>query len=118
MHEHDHGTGWFLWASSALLVLLIINAYVIKLLAARKTRKIDKEKALHMEKNIKAYKVEGMTCDHCKATVEKGLMDLQGVSQVMADRKMGQVLIEAESVSENKIKEIVEKLGYSYGGKL
>ena len=118
MHVHEHGTGWFKWAMSALLIFLIINAFLMKLLASRKTQKLDKEKALQMKKNIQAYKVEGMTCDHCKATVEKGLSDLQGVSQVMADRNTGQVVIEADSVSDDQIRQTIEKLGYSYQGKL
>ena len=63
-------------------------------------------------------KVTGMTCDHCKATVENGLKDLQGVSEVLADRNTMQVRIQAESVSDDQIKERVEKLGYSFGGRL
>jgi uncharacterized membrane protein YraQ (UPF0718 family)/copper chaperone CopZ len=118
MHEHEHGTGWFLWASSALLVLLIVNGYVMKILSSRKERKNDLNKEARMKTDIITFRVEGMTCDHCKATVEKGLMDLQGVSEVLADRNVGQVRIQAESVSDERIKETIEKLGYRYGGKL
>ena len=71
-----------------------------------------------MEKNIQQYRVEGMTCDHCKATVENGLKELQGVSEVLADRSSGQVSIQAESVSESQIRETVEKLGYRFSGKI
>lgn len=117
-HLHEHQAGWFLWASSALLVLLIINAYVLGLLASRKERIKDREKAKGMNANIKGYRVEGMTCDHCKAAVEKGLMDLQGVSGVLADRNNNQVQVQAESVADEQIKECIEKLGYSYMGKL
>jgi uncharacterized membrane protein YraQ (UPF0718 family)/copper chaperone CopZ len=117
-HMHDHHTGWFKWASSAFLVFLILNGYVMKLLSDRKERRKDKEKANIMEKNILQYRVEGMTCDHCKATVENGLKDLQGVSEVLADRSNNQVTVQAESVSENQIKETIEKLGYSFVGKI
>jgi copper chaperone CopZ len=71
-----------------------------------------------MEKNILQYRVEGMTCDHCKATVENGLKDLQGVSEVLADRLNNRVTVQAESVSDNQIKETIEKLGYRFAGKL
>ena len=117
-HVHDHQTGWFKWASSAFLVLLIMNGYFLKLISAQKERRKDKEKANIMEKNIQQYRVEGMTCDHCKATVENGLKDLQGVSEVLADRSNNQVTVQAESVSENQIKETIEKLGYSFAGKI
>ena len=115
-HVHEH-TGWFKWASSAFLVLLIINGYVLKLLSARKERRKDKEKARKM-KDIQQYKVEGMTCDHCKATVEKGLKDLEGVSEVIADRENNLVSIQSARLSESLIKETIEKLGYSFAGKL
>jgi hypothetical protein len=115
---HDHQTGWFKWASSAFLVLLIMNGYFMKLISAQKERRKDKEKANIMENNIQQYRVEGMTCDHCKATVENGLKDLQGVSEVLADRSNNQVTVQAESVSENQIKETIEKLGYSFAGKI
>jgi uncharacterized membrane protein YraQ (UPF0718 family)/copper chaperone CopZ len=117
-HVHDHQTGWFKWASSAFLVLLILNGYLMKLISAQKERRKDKEKANIMEKNILQYRVEGMTCDHCKATVENGLKDLQGVSEVLADRSNNQVTVQAESVSENQIKECIEKLGYRFAGKI
>ena len=115
-HVHDH-TGWFKWASSALLVLLIINGYFLKLLSARKESRTDKEKASKM-KEIQQYKVEGMTCDHCKATVENGLKDLEGVSEVIADRENSRVSIQSADLSDNLIKETIEKLGYRFAGKL
>jgi len=117
-HQHEHGTGWFKWASSALLVLLILNGYILKLFSSQKEGRSDREKADNMKTNIQKYRVEGMTCDHCKATVEKGLMELQGVSEVLADRNNSQVNIQAETLTEKEVQEAVEKLGYRYAGKL
>jgi len=118
IHLHEHGTGWFKWTSSVLLVILILNGYVMKLLSSYKERRRDQEKANHMKTNILKYRVEGMTCDHCKATVENGLMNLPGISEVLADRSVSQVNIQAESVSDDQIKETIEKLGYRFVGKL
>lgn len=115
-HVHEH-TGWFKWTSSAVLVLLILNGYVLKVLSTFKERRTDREKASKM-KNILQYKVEGMTCDHCKAKVENGLKDLDGVSEVIADRENNQVSIQSDLVSDSLIKETVEKLGYRFAGKL
>lgn len=118
MHKHDHGTGWFKWTSSALLVALMLNAFVQGLLSVRRESKKNQEKTIRMKTNIQEYRVEGMTCDHCKATVEKGLSDIPGVSEVLADRENKQVRIQAESISDEQIRETIERLGYSYGGKL
>ena len=117
-HSHDHPTGWFLWSSSAILVLLIMNGYLMKLISAQKERRNDREKANNMKMNILQYRVEGMTCDHCKATVEKGLKDLEGVTEVIADRANNQVSVQAETVSDNQIREAIEKMGYGYAGKV
>jgi hypothetical protein len=117
-HIHGPQTGWFKWASSAILLSLIINGYLLKLISSQKERRINKEKTYNMKANVLQYKVEGMTCEHCKETVERGLKDLQGVTEVLADRANNQVNIQAESVSENQIKEVIERLGYRFAGKL
>jgi uncharacterized membrane protein YraQ (UPF0718 family)/copper chaperone CopZ len=118
MHAHEHGTGWFKWTASAILVYLIVNGYVMRLLSYLKERKNDRIKEHRMKTNISTYRVEGMTCDHCKATVENGLNKLQGVSDVLADRNKGQVRIQAEQVSDDQIRKTIEKLGYSFLGRL
>lgn len=118
IHLHEHTTGWFTWTSSALLVLLIVNGYVMKIVKNQKERRSDREKTNSMKTNILQYKVEGMTCDHCKATVETGLKDLEGVSEVIADRTMNQVTIQSESITDNQIRETIEKLGYRFEGKI
>ncbi len=118
IHLPEHPTGWFKWASSAILVILMINGYLWKIVSRGKERRTDQGKANAMKKDIQLYKVEGMTCDHCKAKVENGLMELQGVSEVLADRTTGVVTVQAEVVSEEHIREAVSKLGYNYAGKV
>jgi len=117
-HMHGHQTGWFRWSASAILLLLIMNGYLMKMISKIKEQKKDKEKTDHMKTNVTLYRVEGMTCDHCKATVERGLKDIEGVSEVLADRINNQITVQAESVSENQVKEAIEKLGYRFAGKL
>ena len=118
MHEGDHHTGWFGWASSAILVLLMINGYVMRLISNRRERRNDREKADSMTKNIIQYKVEGMTCDHCKAKVEQGLKDMPGLTEVIADRANNLVSVQTELLTDDRIREAIEKLGYKYAGKL
>lgn len=117
-HLHDHQTGWFKWASSAILALLIMNGYLMKLLSNQKERRRDREKANNIKKNILQYRVEGMTCDHCKATVEQGLKDLQGVSEVMADLASNLVTVQAAEITDNQIKDTIENLGYRFKGRV
>ena len=115
---HEHPAGWFSKAASVVLGLLVVNGYIQKFRARRLERQRDMQKEKAMKNEIRKYRVEGMTCDHCKATVENGLKELKGVSEVLADRNTGVVSVQAESDHEEEIKEAVSRLGYTYAGKL
>lgn len=115
---HDHGAGWLQWASSALLVLLIVNGYILKIVARFRNRTINKLKTEHMASNIHTFRVEGMTCSHCKASVENGIKKNPGIIKVMADPDKNSVTIEANSLTDSSIQDTVEGLGYSFKGRL
>ena len=103
---------------SAALVMLILNGYIQKWITGRRTRESDRKKSEQMKQDVHIFKVEGMTCNHCKATVEQGLGTLPEVSLVLADPDRDQVTIQATALSENDVIDTVEKLGYNYSGKL
>jgi len=65
---------------------------------------------------VKIFIVEGMTCKHCKARVEKGIGELPGIEEVIADITTGQVSVEGDSVTEEKVKFAVEDAGYRFKG--
>lgn len=62
----------------------------------------------------KVIKVEGMSCDHCKATVETGVKELEGVNRVLVDLASGEAHIsfDANVVKEEDIVEKIRSLGY------
>jgi uncharacterized protein len=117
---HEHSAGWFGWASTSLLVLLILNGYIMKIVTGRR-RKMKEgviiQKMNTMENAIYQFRVEGMTCEHCKASVEKGLKSNPQVSSVLADPGMNLVTIQAESLPDASVKETIERLGYIFGGR-
>ncbi|WLR61857.1 copper chaperone CopZ [Guptibacillus hwajinpoensis] len=59
-------------------------------------------------------KIEGMTCDHCKAAVTTALKELEGVSEVNVNVEEGtaKVSYNASSVSVLEMNEAVEEQGY------
>ena len=61
-----------------------------------------------------ALKIEGMTCDHCKAAVTNALTELDGVSEVDVNVKEGtaKVSYDSRSVSVSEMNEAVEEQGY------
>jgi uncharacterized membrane protein YraQ (UPF0718 family) len=121
---HSHHTGWFKWVSSALLVGLILNGLIQKYLATRRVKQRDLKKQEEMKsntenlKNIHVFSVGGMTCKHCKASVENGLGQMDMVKEVLADPDQNLVTIQASALSEELVKETIEKLGYQFRGRI
>jgi len=59
-------------------------------------------------------KVEGMTCNHCKAAVENAVRQLSGVlaAEVDLSRKTVTVQYEPDRVSVEQMKQAIEEEGY------
>ncbi|MBU9722636.1 MULTISPECIES: copper chaperone CopZ [Bacillaceae] len=65
-----------------------------------------------MKKEV--IKVEGMTCNHCKASVEGTLKNVTGVTsaEVNLDEKNVTVEFDDAAVKLDKLKEEIEEQGY------
>ncbi len=58
--------------------------------------------------------VEGMTCGHCKARVEKAVTDIDGVISAEADLQAQSVTVETDgSVDTERIRKAIEGIGYT-----
>lgn len=91
--------------TSVLFVILIINALVIQ-----------KHTHHHVDMdNTKIFIVKGMSCNHCKTSVETNLSKISGVKKVVADLSSGEVSIDGD-IDSSKVKEIVESLGFNFEG--
>ncbi|MDR3226285.1 MAG: permease [Prevotellaceae bacterium] len=109
LHTHHHDAfSWLKTLSSVLLTGLLINAFIQK---HRNSKQIK-----NMNKKAKVYKVGGMTCNHCKTTVENGLAKVEGVVSVQADLAKSAVYVEGTHNDES-IKKIIEELGFEYKGR-
>lgn len=66
-----------------------------------------------MEKN-RVFRVEGMTCQHCKASVTKAIQGLAGVSSVdvSLEGKTATVDYDEARVSPEQIKDAIAEAGY------
>ncbi|WP_088808622.1 MULTISPECIES: copper ion binding protein [Listeria] len=65
-----------------------------------------------MEKEV--LEIEGMSCDHCKARVEKALGELVGVSAATVSLEEGTATVsfDASKVTQTQMAEAVEEAGY------
>ncbi|MCB0477021.1 MAG: permease [Crocinitomicaceae bacterium] len=105
-HNHEE-ISVFGYIMASILSGLLIFVEVKKLLPAKKIKAI----------SVKKFKVEGMTCNHCKASVENVIFELGNVKEVVADPNSDTVQVDGE-VDEEAVKKAVESRGYQYKGKL
>ena len=109
-HDHSNYLNWWQIGSGIILSALIINGYIQKHLKSRKN-KVFTIKNNTME--IKTIKVEGMTCNHCKANVENNLKKLAFIDDVNVDLGEKTVTLEGDNIDIDNVKETINALGYS-----
>ena len=98
-----------LWKTglSVIFFLLIINALLMKY----------KHKTIQTMGLTATYKVIGMSCNHCKMSVETNIAKLAGVTSAQVDLAAGTVVVEG-TVTDEEVQKTVESLGFTFGGKL
>ena len=109
VHAACHGEAGYSWvevASSALLSALLAYALM--------KRFIHRKNDTSMTKQI--YRVGGMSCNHCKASVEKNLALLPSVTAVEVDLTAGTVAVEG-TADAAEIRKVIEELGFEYKGR-
>lgn len=60
---------------------------------------------------MKKITIEGMSCGHCKARVEKALSELDGITSAVVDLEAKTATIEGDA-SDEVIRETVDDAGY------
>lgn len=110
-HEHEVLPRWLHIGSSVILGILAINALLLKYgiyrFPSKKIKTMDSIK----------ISVHGMTCNHCKNSVETNLSKLPNISSVSVDLASQTATIEG-SPNLNEVEKKLNELGYEYKGKL
>lgn len=60
---------------------------------------------------MQTFKVQGMTCGHCKRTVINAIQARDSSAKVEVDLETGLVQVEG-SLAESEIREVIEEEGY------
>lgn len=64
--------------------------------------------------NKKTISIEGMSCNHCKMSVEKALNSIEGVTKVEVSLENKNAVIESsKEIDDNKIKQVIEEIGFT-----
>ena len=59
------------------------------------------------------YRVEGMTCGHCRLSVMEEVAEVPGVEDVDVDLESGLLTVRGADVSDSSIESAVQSAGYS-----
>lgn len=62
--------------------------------------------------STKNYSVEGMTCEHCVASVQEEVAEVAGTQGVEVELESGRLVVTGEGFSDEAIAAAVERAGY------
>jgi len=111
MHSHEMMPYWLKIASAVTLIALIINGYIQRYFVNRSN---DTHSNQIFTMATKTILVEGMTCNHCKNTVENNLKKLDFIKDASVDLPTGKVVLEGDEINLVQVQEIIDGLGYQY----
>lgn len=109
VHAHVHDTllpGWFGTASAILLVAILGYATVSPYFSC----KLNLE-SLKMA-NSAMISVDGMTCNHCAANVERAIREVAGVEEVRVDLVAKKAAVAGDDFDLESVKTAIEGAGY------
>ncbi len=138
-HHHELIPKWLQIISSITLVSLIANGYLQQYLKRRNIKDDNTLTIKMLDTSIlginkpdttiqfssfsvaqptikKTFIVNGMTCSHCKNSVENKLSKLANIISVNVDLQSKQLTLEGTHIDSETIKKEIEQLGYTYSG--
>ena len=107
---HEHGMSWFNFSCLVVLLLLLANAFIQRYRKPQ-TCGCHGGCACHDEEKVWTVTVKGMSCNHCKANVEKAILKVEGVGRVDINLSDGQTVIYGTFDKDN-VRKSVEAIGF------
>jgi hypothetical protein len=108
-HDHSLLPEWLVYSSSSILTLLIVFHVSKRYLYSFKSKvKPQKQRVTQST----TFSVTGMTCNNCKMKVERELMKIGGIEQVLANPQEHSVMVNGFDLKNEKIRAKIEELGY------
>ncbi len=102
-HLHHSSGSWVAIISAIVLISLILYVEIKKIIP----------KKIKVMENSKVYKVDGMTCNHCKKSVETNLVKLPNVTEAVVDLEKKSVSVKG-TATKDEVKQLINDLGYTF----
>ena len=110
-HQHIHGLSWIEIASAITLTGLIINAFIKRYRSPNKDTTTPTNTTTMNDTTL--LKVNGMTCNHCKANVESNLEKLDFITSAQVNLSEKSVTIQSNNLDMDKVISTIESIGYT-----
>ena len=122
-----HHLGFWDWLFTVVFIALLVNAFVLQHKASRRIRHTHSqhqgevlpdttdENSNNPKNNmtmIRTYKIDGMSCNHCKSSAEKAIRSVAGVENVEVDLPKGMAYVDGNHQDADVISAI-EAAGFS-----
>tara|TARA_B100001175_G_scaffold314681_1_gene324534 strand:- start:546 stop:1811 length:1266 start_codon:yes stop_codon:yes gene_type:complete len=112
-HDHHHGMeGYGATIISLIFLLILANSYFARF-RSKKEVPVELENEIENDQEQIAITVDGMTCSHCKESVESAIYSFNGVVDASVDLLTGKVLVVGSGIDEDALKEKISKKGFS-----
>lgn len=107
-HHHGGSAAW--WQTGSALLLVALLAY---LLARRLAQRLRPKQPLREDTNVDmTLKVEGMSCQHCVASVKNALEGIAQVEEAVPDLASGYVHVHGVELDRDTLAAAVTQAGY------
>ena len=97
---------------SVIFLVILVNAYFYRS-KSESTDSKDIENNIENDQEKIAIIVDGMTCSHCKESVESAIYSFSGVASASVDLLTGNVIVVGSGLDEAALKEKITAKGFS-----
>ncbi len=97
---------------SVTFLVILVNAYFYRS-KSKSTDSADIENNIENDQEKIAITVDGMTCSHCKESVESAIYSFSGVASASVDLLTGNVIVVGSGLDETALKEKITAKGFS-----
>jgi uncharacterized membrane protein YraQ (UPF0718 family)/copper chaperone CopZ len=118
-HQHEILPHWLQIGSAIILTILMINGLIRRYFLKSFKKLPGTGNSINTNTmNLKKILVEGMTCNHCKSTVENNLRKIPGISDINIELSSGKVIIHGYQINLAIAEKTINDLGYKYRGEI
>lgn len=106
--------GWFSWLCTGVLVASLLNVLRLRLFHKHACGHCHThETSASTSLSLRHYRIEGMSCNHCKSNVARAVASVEGVTEVEVDLPGGMAVVRGTDWDDSAVVEAVESIGFA-----